>query len=444
MSFSFLSLQTFSQNLFYSGSNVFMLLFFTAVFNPFSGWSGGGIAMVIVSMALLGILVLWHCYQAFLSHWDWRRYRIELFLCITYQLLCLLSLAVNYQRYEDIGQLIYYGIAPIVIWFTFPLTLLLFTLLADKGYLSLGHRVGWGVFVVLALVGLWQSVDYASTHFISSYFVSNEVFEFKNVSSLTRISTDFGPIMALALVAAMLFAKHHSGRLKWAYFALALLFFCGGSVSGSRNFLFISLFGVGLSYFSLIRRNKLITLIGLLVLFVIFSVLVINNDQALTRLYHTFPYLAKIKLNQEVHWNDLFFLFNGLPVDSGYRFKLWDYAHHLLKDNWLLGVSNGGFKLFDPLITQKLLNGHNLFIQTFIDGGLFGFGVVIALLWRLFGKPMPDAQKKMAGIVLLSLLFDYYLDHSLVWIFSASWLIILCGTLEDQSDLISARHRLSD
>ena len=356
------------------------------------------------------------------------RFKVEFGLFIGYITLCIISLGINLDRYETMAEVIHYGVVPIAVSFSAVLFFILFKPLS-VGTNSNGNLMYFSlsclVFVLLSVIGIWQFFDYESSKTITRFFVSSELpdeTDFFNVRSLFRVSTDFGPMLAVLCIVLLSLTKQQLYNKYRVMILLALvpLFFAAGLMSGSRNF--VSTFTLGLLVVSasLIKRNlKLFIVCGLVVIAVV-NASILSSERLRFSYGKYFPYIEKVHARATLEIGDFVPQLDGNSSLSG-RIDLWVRAIEEVSNSPLFGVSNGAYKLSDTSFST-VNNTHNLVLQVLVDAGILGLILVCLLLYRINGH-LTEAGKPVFWAVIASLMFDYYLDHSLPWLVCISWML---------------------
>ena len=138
-------------------------------------------------------------------------------------------------------------------------------------------------------------------------------------------------------------------------------------------------------------------------------------------------------------------------TSTNYRVYIWRGSTNMLKDYWLTGIGVGE-QAFDKIYPyysfagiEKAPHAHNLFLQLFIEVGIFGFLVFVAMLLCVFqtgfslAKHGEDKTVRLCGCGalcgVLAALVQGMTDY--VWynyrVFFVFWLMI---------GLVSAAHRI--
>lgn len=408
---------------------LFFVLFSFSVLSPVvEGFNYVNVLMVcltLMGIVVTAILVLW---QQKLFGYIIKEYGVEIALILTYALVSTGTMLSHIEVFDGSWYLLlFYGLSPIVIWSSMPLIWLIFRF-GTVGKERYCWLFGWSVFVLLALVGIWQAFDYPATQSVLKYFVANDRFDLNapNITSLTRISSDFGVIMAMALFCCVLSLSNPSSENKrYIYFAMALVFVIAGILSGSRNFVLTSCFGILILAITNFRSNlKGLLLVGLL-FFVLINIIALTNNSVLERLSPIFPYLAKIKASEAIAWTDLLFIFQDQALYTSGRGYIWKHVLVSWLENFWFGISHRGFNVYlastGPGIASTTTSAHNIILQAIIDGGFVGLILMLTLLYRIAKRSFSSKQAPIFFLVLSSMMVDYYLDHSLPWMLCAGW-----------------------
>lgn len=86
------------------------------------------------------------------------------------------------------------------------------------------------------------------------------------------------------------------------------------------------------------------------------------------------------------------------------RFVLWNYAWHIGKGNWLLGVGMENFRYVKQLLGFPLplkagldFNAHNIYLETFVDLGVVGLALFLWMLVSSFIRSLRAAEMSEAS-----------------------------------------------
>lgn len=410
--------------------SVFFVLFLLSVLSPPVAFEHINVLMVVAALASILLLSLKVLFEDRRYIAIFNEYRVEIALIGGYALVSFVALLMHIEVFEgSIFALAFYGLSPIAIWCSMPLIWLVFKFsdANSKAYWLLG----WSVFVVLAVVGIWQVFDYQGAKTVTQFFVANDRLDPDdgNVSSLTRISTDFGVIMAFAGIAsAISFGQTRQTNLRRFFIALTVLFCIAGLLSGSRNFLLTAMIGTLLLSLKNIKKNYLL-LLAVGGLFVVgLSLLSLVNEGIAKRFAVIFPFLAKLQTDQVIGWRDMLFIFQDQVYTSG-RALIWSYVIETWKDNFFFGTSHRSFNIVlaqvgdGSGIGSITTSSHNIIMQSIVDGGLIGLCIMLTLIYRIYRRCAAGNQTTLFLVVLLSMMVDYYLDHSLPWMICAGWVL---------------------
>ena len=410
----------------------FLFLMFIATFRPTAIWPNFPISLEPIAVLVIALLLFYKIYATIGFKAFYQKYKVELLLLTAYFAVCFLSLYLNRFRYADTHEIIRYGITFIVITMSFPAAIFLFLLPQNKIGLSLSRfkvsgYLPWIYFALLALMAIWQYFDFESAKSVGQFFVSSEIWPIKNINSFFRISTDLGAVLAICIIVLFfVFYELVSVRLYKNQFFKFLVFvfiacLIAGVVSGSRVFLLLILFGFLCLVYQTVKRIPKLFVPSIILLIVVFHLLVFfTSYRAVEKLSIFLPYILPLR-NGEV-----LFLSDVVPRISldlfSDRLPIWNDAFSLIKESFLFGVSNGGFRFYWESTSQ---NTHSIVFQILIESGVFGVVVLFFLIMRIYGKTIKyHLNNSVFLLVFLALLFDYQLDHSLFWNVSIAFLLI--------------------
>lgn len=429
----------------------FMILFLLSTLRaevvlPFLPISFAPLAlMLLASLAFLKV----HCSVGI------KRYFIEhrqiLLLIAGYQLLCLVSLFLNRNTYESAADFIRWGVTFIAIQTACPLAVVLFFLppssvRSAKPNNQAARVLLFTFFTALFGLGIWQSLDILSSQNVTQFFISSELGDSlssrisdkkdidqivaTNISSVFAIRTDFGAVAAVASLCFFFLhtlreQKDETGHL---FFALACLSIVAGILSGAR--VYILALAVGSIYFyakafktTTVKQTACI--IALVTSVTSLCVLFLPSHAA-AKLYGFLPAIAKVNLGMPLYPQDFLFTFKT-DIFAG-RYELWERALTSVSESPIMGISNGAFRLSSSStdIVFTLQNTHNMFIQSLVDAGLLGFIIFVSLWVTLFKKLDSYPYCQVLYITITASLFvDNFIDHSLPWIITTTYLLSL-------------------
>lgn len=417
-------------------SGLLMLILFLSIWRPVALFPFFTLSMVPITLLTILLALLWKIHHGPGFVWVWQKYRTEILLFLLYQVALLVSVGLNLNNYESFSHVVRYGIDPVAVFTAFPMLLLLFTL-PKKHVVPAGEKhvitraFVWLFFVLVAMLGIFQYLDYEQSTKITRHFIAAEYPVSVNVSSVFRIRTDFGPIMALAALCLMTYLRFSSNvnnvnlHSKLMIAAMIVLFVIAGLASGSRNFLLTFIVGVMFLLVHVFKKRPILTIVSLLSLILLSHAIILSNLGATTKYGAIFPYLKKFGTHQSVELRDLVPVVNEEGL--GGRLVLWKAAVKSWEENPFIGISGGSFRLArsinsDHVVNQIGGNTHNLLLQSVVDAGVVGLILTVLILFFLI-KRLEKAQIPIAAAALASLMFDYYLDHSLPWMVCMVWFI---------------------
>jgi O-antigen ligase len=411
----------------------FTLLFFLSVLRPAAIWPDIPFSFAPLTVLATGLLLLYKINATVGFRAFWQRYKIELLLVIAYQALCLISLLVNQHRYSGMGELVQWGLTPIIVQGALPAAIFLFLLPQNKSRFSISQwRYSWllplSIALLIPLVAIWQAIDNQSAYSFYQYFIAGNLNDAPNIRSILAVSTDLGAISALlALASLYLSVTYVNTKRPLAAFTtalIALLSIIAGINSGAR--VFILMMGVGLFTFIIMRfrhqKGLLISALFLCAMLAILAVQFVPTPTA-AKLANFFPFILPLNLGIPFIPSD--FIPDLSAAALGDRAILWQRAIEQITQHPILGISNGGFRLLGETLGETAVNNtHNLFIQTAIDAGLTGTIVILCLLYRVFRKVTTSYSMVIFVACCAGLLVDNFTDHSLPWILTTSYLVV--------------------
>ena len=350
-------------------------------------------------------------------------------------------------------EIVRYGLTFIVITACFPIAVFLFLLPQAQRGLSLSNfryseYIPWTFFLLLGLMSIWQSIDFDSSKSLAQYFVSSEVWPIANVNGFFRVSTDLSFILALLVVVAVSSYKsyiHTSTNIKTKalFLLMIMVLVIAGVQSGSRAFLLILFATIGVLFFTFLKHQRLFAIYIILITIVAFHLIaIVGPDSMVHRLSSFLPYLKPL------HHGDFLFLTEFIPVLSieafSDRVPIWHSATEILSQNWLLGVSNGGFRLSSENVAN---NTHTMLLQFIIDAGIVGLVILALLSRRIYQKLTNSGHRLCANYIIVAvvagLLVDFQMDHSVPWIIATAFLIAQAMTMINEDAAATRRFNPS-
>jgi len=386
-------------------------------------WPQFTLSLEPITVLVVGLLLCYKIYVTIGFKGFWLKHKAQLILLVIYFSVCFISLYLNRGRYQNSAEFIRFGVTFVVITGVFPALLLLFSLPQNTKGLSLTRfkSASWlplGYFALLALMVIWQYLDYQGANSIGQFFVSSELWPNVNINGFFRVSTDIAPVLALLVfftVTAMLNAWS-IGRpgllLSFIMAMLVVLFIVAGGLTGSRVFLLMFLVAPIVLLF-----NSRLTLTQniLSLLFVFFAghvFIVLSNPIFMGKLTLFFPYLKVLYYGVPFNLSDFDL---NLSIHSTARNDIWSTALEHVKQNPFFGVTSGLVRLNGP----SLQNTHNFIIQLLVNSGVIGF-VIVCMLATTIRKQLSHS---LVIILAISLLVDYPLEHSLPWSITVCYIL---------------------
>lgn len=358
-----------------------------------------------------------------------------------------LSFADNFWRFGDIYQGLTYGLSYIVISYLFFICFFIFTLQSKKNdkiesELQESHVLAF-LLLFISVFAWFQFFFPVVSSGVSKYFLAKHLASSNNISSIFAINTDLGSVLGIGLVTLAVRVKYHLES--WPPNKLLILIVAmvgvasAGVMSGARVFYLILFVSMIVAALNGSKRRKLengcFYLISFLCIFLLICHLMpLETVRSLSNFVPAiFPYYLGEFLSISDFYPDL--TLNAF----GERADLWLKATALLSEgnNWLLGVSNGGFRL---ALNNPINNSHSIWIQMVIDGGIIAGMLYLGLLFTIFKVIYKKKHFKMLIIfcaVITSLSVDYQIDHSLPWIVLVSFMLAI-GSGADRPNLINS------
>ena len=414
-----------------------LLLMFFATFRPSTIWPTFTLSLEPVTVVLIGLLLGYKVHATIGFKAFWQSYKVELLLLVSYFSVCFFSLYLNRHRYEDVAELIRYGVTFIVISAAFPAVIFLFLLPQNKSAFSLSHfkysrYLPVVYLLLLALMAIWQYLDFDSSKVISQYFVSSEAWVDSNINGFFRISTDLASVLAFYIVLVLCGIRYmvrEQAQIKLIAGACAviLVLLVAGALGGKRIFLLTLILG-GLCFLpvffkGLSRKTVMITIL------MAFVAMLSVTITMLPKLAPIFPFVESI-MNGRLPDASSFTI--NLSHQASGRNLLWSQALLLLENNWWFGGSNGGFRLAtlwheDRWVTlYKEQNTHNVILQILVESGISGLLLLSILLVVIIKRNWGRFISMMTPVfIVLALVVDYFPDHSLPWIIAVGYYVAL-------------------
>lgn len=419
------------QSLPFNNVGTFVFLLTLAITRPESLFPGLGLPVgPLCLIAAAVILPLRICktigFAAF-----WAKYKWPLVLIASYQLLCLISLILNADRFTNIGDLLRWGLTFIAGQMLLPICVFIFLLpqpnadLADKNSRYNMSFLGLTTLVII-LMPILQTYADGHARFIQYYTVAWTLAQHNSspTNGLFATSTDLGAIMGIILF-LIIWSLCHFRRVSF-FFRICLVFLSlgalySGLLSGSRIFILFILCSILITSSLIIRQHFFLSCSALLITAAI--LLNLPNDLRMS-LSENLPFLAVLGSEAPPGASDFW---PNLTLSAfGHRGDLWATAMTLIEDHLWLGVSNGGFRLHSSSSPND--NTHNLFLQALIDAGIFGLLIVLsllALIWKTRYRNIGFLS--LTGGIVTTLMVDNFTDHSYSWAVIAAYACACVG-----------------
>ncbi|WP_404401797.1 O-antigen ligase family protein [Idiomarina seosinensis] len=427
----------------------FTLLLLLSVFQPKSIWPEFPIQFVPAILVVLGLLLIYKVWLTIGLKGVWQKYRVELGLFAAYEVVCLISLFVNSDLYPTTAEFIRWGLTFPIFQLSIPMAVLLFVLPQNERGISLTNRLEkWKlppasplVFLVVLFCGIafWQMADYAEAWEVFRYSIAGDSFlqtentrqflidrlGYTNTRSLFAVSTDLGGIATVVVVGLLCLAlttARQQRTLVSICTLLALLVAAVGMFSGARVFLLGTGIGIIAIALTTFKHQKRLALLVIIAAVVAAHLALLFTPLSYTRkLAEFFPYLFYLNTGVPVQVADFI---PSISLESfGDRVPIWSRAIELIKENPLLGVSNGGFRLFSANNGGAVVNNaHNAYLQLLLDAGIVGALLVAALIARLVKRVASGANVLLLAVA-TTLLVDNFADHTLSWVFICGYLV---------------------
>ena len=220
-----------------------------------------------------------------------------------------------------------------------------------------------------------------------------------------------GFYFAIAFSLSFYIALFRDKKSEFIYLLLSLLFCFLGLFTGSRAFIFVTLFGCITVLFLRLKKHPFMFLLSLVVVIGLIFILI------------NIPQLSFLKEQFERALYTIFGI-GGSKIDtSTVQRVLWPrYAFYLSSKNVFIGYGCGGFAIYSGIGTYA----HNNFAETLCNFGLIGF----ALYYLCYFYPLLYSIKQKREIQIVILFFVLFIVRSffgVVYYSKESYLIIaLC------------------
>jgi len=411
-----------------NSSIIFTLLFLLSVIKPFSipnanRYMGALLFLIIVLFFLYSLIRQANYKQIYLD------YRYEIILLVVYLTISFTSLIFHFDQFEQLSHFIIFSLASFVVFLS---GFMLWIIFSHFNHISLRQQskypnVLWLLLVFMAVVALWQFLDYPSSWGLTDYFVSADSnrSNMPIISSITRWHTVYGVIVAisiLVLLQGMVADKKTKNNQKIliikALFILFLLFI--GLIGESRNFLFSLSVGLLILFSISFKRFPRAGLLILISTIVLVHTVLINNTRALKDYSQILPYLKKIEQKQIPQIRDFIPQINNNTLTD--RATLWQQGVDMWKNEPWLGIGPGIYRTVNVDDVQHR-NLHNFYFQVLVETGVLGFIAIMGLVLLLIKRAINAKNLPAFGAILASLLFDNYLDYSFPWVIMMVWLL---------------------
>lgn len=425
------------QSLLQNNALAFSILLLTSVLRPEAMFPGIGLPVgpaCLLSACFILILRIqkplgWLSFYKF--------YQTEILILLLYQVLCLVSLFINIDRFASINEMLRWGGVFIVAQLLLPLCAFIFLIPNSDPEICRASRptklsasslnTDFAVLFILTAVSLVTIIQVHASHVfnkIGFYFVAWDLVSLSRqqgisspVSGVFATSTDLGAIMAafVFLLVRMLYLDCAPTKPRTYILVMILLStLVAGILSLSRNFfLFISVAVVVALCINLCRgERRVVGLIFCLSLVCTAALILLMPLDLANDIGRHLPF---VRVFAHGGLPDIFDFAPRVGISSfGLRGEIWMSALQAIKEQPFIGISNGGFRLnYAPLPVH---NTHNVFLQVLVDAGLLGGLLALALLTRITWYARRNIWLLcFLGATLSTLMVDDFLDHSYAW-----------------------------
>jgi len=410
--------QSLLNNLAFNSSIVFSLLFFLSVIKPFSlpnsnRYLGALLFLFIIILFTYSVLKKANYQLIFKNYSD------ELLFLLLYLGTSFFSLMTHINEFDHFSHFIFFSLASLVVFISSFMLWFIFSLNKKNEY----RVIIWILVLLMALLALWQYLDYSGSRIITDYFVSADSAKVSAevINSVTRWHTVYGAMVAIAIL-ALLPGLANAQNKTALVLKLLLIFFLlfVGIIGESRNFLFSLGIGLIILLGSQFRNYPKTVMMALLSTIVLVHLLLINNTRALNDYAQIFPYLKKIEQKQIPQASDFIPQINNQTLTD--RATLWQQGFELWKKQPWLGVGPGMYRTINSQDIQQR-NLHNFYFQVLVETGALGFMALMGLILLLIKNSIKAGNFFIFGAILASLLFDNYLDYSFPWVIMMVWFL---------------------
>jgi O-antigen ligase len=383
----------------------------------------------------------------------WMLYRRELLLIAAYQILCIVSLVYNVDRYADPFVFARWGLVFIAGQMLFPICVFIF-LLPASSYRRWSNSLGSAILLLLVLcISLVVVIDVDAPEIaglLQQFTVAGDIMREDAAAAPTRAvfatRTDLGAIMGIILFLVIwggYYTKHKSLGINSVFAFLFVLVMYGGLVTGSRNFILFILIAVMSVSAILLKSRPVFSISSFLIACLTLLTLPYFIPNGLAKNLGQFlPYMTVVANGMAPELYDYLPKFPQAALSG--RAELWTAALEQIRENPWLGVSNGGYRLSEFQSSHQ--NTHNIILQALIDGGPLGLAILMALAISTYYRARHNvwALSLYNGIA-ATLMVDNFTDHSYAWAVVAAFACSLVASQpQTENSVAQLRFSLKD
>lgn len=148
-------------------------------------------------------------------------------------------------------------------------------------------------------------------------------------------------------------------------------------------------------------------------------------------------------------------LFSNSDISINTRSEIWDACLEMLKDKWLFGYGTGVFnvgKILNDVYKIKQPHAHNVFLEFWLENGLFGLlifaAIFIVFAVKMFGLMRKGERERGFAITLLSSIAGFLAcgmtDYSFYGMKTLQYLMLILGLAAAAVKIYSATDEIYD
>jgi len=279
------------------------------------------------------------------------------------------------------------------------------------------------ILIIVHGISLWQMMDYDSAAVFLKYTVAADGLDGKKIASVFRNVTSYSPFAALTAVYfwGRIFTGRIHGKLKYAEAFVAGLATIGTLASGSRTGILSIFIGFFVLFWFISRERKILLVSLVISAIILLHIFGLHYSYLGKKLGKVFPYFNKLRNHEIVEMvdfiPDLTAGYSGKKVNRWIRIK---EAYQFWKQQPFLGIGLGQYNIMGG--HSWVGNVHNVFMNILCETGIFGFILLIYMIWWLFLRFRHSFMTAVLATILVTAMFENLFDHTMTYNMTCAWM----------------------